>query len=786
MNLGRTIIFLAIACWASFAAPGAEAQARLGTLSEASPPKGPATLTGRWAYANFGIADIYEDPSVVLMDASHLVRRNFGDAVPREWQILGRMTSPLAPPPATFEVDLPMAPRGESVGFSPRKQGVQLYVLAICPNLVGDSYVEQTEQSCQLSVLVDPVTGDMREGSLLVYSPGFGGAFPASAGQDRRFFTPDDPVVRLERGYTVARLSAGGQVVFDRSARPSMNVLEEPGVASPDFSNQGILDSYQALIDLLKQRYSFTALGKIDWEALRAAYLHRVIAADRAKDMPDYHLALFDLAQAIRDSHVMTRATAPAVAVAPYLRSGHMTATSLGAAIARLTDGRFIVTWVDPEGPAATAGWRFGVEILAIDGELPAQRLATRPYSMSQGSEEGIRTDQLPALLRFPTGTTTSIDYKQPGESVVRKATLTPTAQAKSTPPAPPAHLPGIRFKALAGGVGYVQWTAFMEPIYTLAAWEKFLQQFRGAPGIVIDLRRNTGGLGLLSTTMASYLFSADKPANGRWIDYEFYDARAGRLVRQLSVESRLSSPKPALTYDGAVVVIVDEVTDSAGEYFPQFLQRQGRAKVVGQYATRGGGGPIDVVRLPGTISFQFTVGRTLFAGTDEPNLQGKGVTLDERIPITEDGERIKLAGGDPVLDAAMVTLGHEMAHRLRDRLSARQWQFRAFLDGQGNHVVAEPAKYGITFGYDLSVRVKADCKVLPGSYTPSANNALAISLDPALMDACAPGSLADAWTSHLAAVRSVRPGDEPGTLLLVTDPRSGVYALTLAPQEVP
>lgn len=779
-RLALAIVFSAFAF--ALAPSDARAQARTGPARDA---QGPLSIAGSWDYANFGIADVYEEPSVLLMDASRLIQRNFRDFVPRSQQILGRMTSPLAPPPAKLEVDLPRAPQGERISFGSSAGGVQVYVFAVCPNLVGDSYVEQTEQSCQLSVLPDPVTGAIREGSFLIYSAGAGEPFPAAAGRDGVYFTADDPVARLEPGYTVARLSATGTVSFDRSERPRMDVLEAPAVASPDFSDKGILESYQALIDLLKQRYSFTALARLDWEALRAAYLPRVTAADRANDMPAYQLALFDLAQQIRDSHVSTRATAPAVQAAPYLRMNQMTEASVGAAVAHLTDGRFIVTWLDPQGPAAAAGWRFGTEILAIDGERPTDRLATRPYAIPQGTVEGVRTAQLPALLRFPLGATPTVEYRQPGEGAVRKAALAATPQARTGPPTPPADVQGISFKALDNGVGYIQWTAFLEPVYKLAVWEKFLRRFHAAPGIVIDLRHNTGGSGLLFSTMASYLFSAANPATDHWIDFEIYDAQAGRLVRQLATESRLSAPKPSLAYDGAVVVIVDEVTDSAGEYFPQFLQRQGRAKVVSEYATRGGGGPIDIVKLPGTITFQYTTGRTLFAGSNEPNLQAKGVSLDVRVPVTEEGEKAKLAGGDPVLDAALSTLQTQMVERLRSRLGAQPWSFRSALDGRGLRLVQDPGKYGITFGSDGSVRIKADCNNVAGSYTPGANNALSISIGPSTRAACAPGSLADAWTSYLGAVRSVRPGDEPGTLLLVTDPGSGVLAITLAPAAV-
>ena len=78
---------------------------------------------------------------------------------------------------------------------------------------------------------------------------------------------------------------------------------------------------------------------------------------------------------------------------------------------------------------------------------------------------------------------------------------------------------------------------------------------------------------------------------------------------------------------------------------------------MVGAHATDGVGRVIERVPLPGAIAFQFTKGRTVFAGTDEYNLEGKGVTLDVRVPVTEESERSRLDGGDPVLDAAVERL---------------------------------------------------------------------------------------------------------------------------------
>jgi hypothetical protein len=67
-----------------------------------------------------------------------------------------------------------------------------------------------------------------------------------------------------------------------------MNTLEPPSEMSPDFSDQGITESFNSLIDVLSQRYSYTELRNLDWEAIRAEYLPRVEAAEADESMEDY------------------------------------------------------------------------------------------------------------------------------------------------------------------------------------------------------------------------------------------------------------------------------------------------------------------------------------------------------------------------------------------------------------------------------------------------------------------------------------------------------------------
>ena len=480
-----------------------------------------------------------------------------------------------------------------------------------------------------------------------------------------------------------------------------MDTREEAELAGPDFSRQGILESYHSLIDLLKVRYSYTKLRGIDWERVRQAFLPRVQPAEAGRDMAGYYRALYDLAQSIRDAHVQVGAVDPAVRVAPILELARRTEGSLGARVVETSDGRFIVNFLDPKGPAAKAGWQFGTEVLAVDGVPMAERIDGLPWATPESTAEGVRLAQLAFALSFPADARTTVEYRLPGESERRRVTLTAGKDLATAPPSPPAPEP-IRFRELEGGYGYVAWNAFDNPLHKIAVFEEFLGRFSVAPGIVIDLRDNGGGSVTLLYTMASYLFTARRPAPLHWIDTDVYDEKANGLVRRFESDEQLSAPKPELAYGGAVVVLVNEGSASAAEYLPQLLQRQGRAIVVGEHGTDGAGGVVDQVAMPGTITFRFTKGRSVFAGTDEVNLEGKGVTLDVRVPVTEESERAKRDGKDPVLEAGLVALRAEAERRTAERLTGTTWQWTASFDAAARRVSVEnPGAYTLALGKD-------------------------------------------------------------------------------------
>ncbi len=695
---------------------------------------GPATATGEWNYTAAAVATHYLEPVAVLMDMSGPIQRDYTQWAPRSGQIMGSLTRPLAPAPTAYRVDLPVQPNGASVDVDNDGEtdtGVQIFAAVLGTNLVGDSYLEQVEQEGFRSYLNDPQTGDIRKGTLLVYAPDDAQGFPSSAGEDGVFFTADDPAVGLPAGWTLATLGEDGKVSFDRSRSAMMNILEAAAYASPDFSNQGILESFNSLIDLLAVRYSYTDLRGLDWEQIRQEYLPRVEAADKAGDFAAYYTAMNDLALSIKDAHVYLYTNVVANKAAASKPIDQAFGAGLGVEVKELSDGTVVVTYLDPEGPGAKAGWQAGIEIVSVDGVPINDRINTLPLVSSAGNPEVIRLEQTKLALAFPAGAETTIEYRQPGESKVQGVTLTAVEGALVNAPKPAVDDTDISFKNLGDGIWYVQWKMFRDPLYKIAVWEKLLSEVQGATGLIIDMRHNGGGATDLLYTLASYLFTADDPAKLHWIDNYTYDEKAGGLVKEFAADRTLSSPRHDLTFSGAVAVLVGEGSASAAEYLPQFLQRQGRAIVVGEHGTEGAGGYPEQVAMPGDFTFFFTKGRTYFAGTEELNLEAKGVDLDVRVPISLEHEKAKQEGRDMVLEAAIAAVGEEAGRLAAERLPGTTWQLMTLLMAEDSGLQQakpeDPQSYTITFEKDGAMSIQAGCNQVNAEYVLGSAGAITI-----------------------------------------------------------
>jgi carboxyl-terminal processing protease len=187
--------------------------------------------------------------------------------------------------------------------------------------------------------------------------------------------------------------------------------------------------------------------------------------------------------------------------------------------------------------------------------------------------------------------------------------------------------------------VGVIWFSLWMTPISD--PFERAIDQFRGADGLVIDLRGNPGGLAAMMRGISGHF--VDRPLvlgtmHTRQADLSF-------TVNPRLVTSDGRAVKP---FAGPVALLIDELTGSTSETFAGGLQSLGRVRVFGR-PSMGQALPALTRNLPNGDVLMYAVGD--FVTSTGKRLEGDGVIPDTLVPLST---KALAAGKDEPLDAAL------------------------------------------------------------------------------------------------------------------------------------
>jgi C-terminal processing protease CtpA/Prc len=325
-------------------------------------------------------------------------------------------------------------------------------------------------------------------------------------------------------------------------------------------------------------------------------------------------------------------------------------------AIRDVDDGRTIVTFLTPGGPAEEAGIELGAEIIALDG-VPIDEAvdATVAWSGPFSTAHAERLQKLRYAVRVPLGTRKSVEYRNPGAAASETATLAAAGEsasfsASSFEAGRSAFDLPVEYELLPGGrYAYARIDSFIDnELLTVQLWERMMSTLnsQGVEGLIVDMRQNRGGRGFLADQMAAYFFDEELTLGNT----AYYDESVDEFVIDERTEDQFYLPDESLRYRGKVAVLIGPNCNSACEFFAYDMTRRNRAAIVGQYPTAGLGGSVNQVLMPESIFFQFTVGRAVNE-EGEIHIEGKGVAPTVRVPVTPE---TLLGGGDPVLEAGL------------------------------------------------------------------------------------------------------------------------------------
>ncbi len=391
------------------------------------------------------------------------------------------------------------------------------------------------------------------------------------------------------------------------------------------------LESFDYVWTTIHEKHFDTTFGGLDWLAVRDELKPKVEAAETMEDVRE---VLEDMVGRLGLSHfgIIPNDLYQNIDGPPKKGSfGGETGIE-----ARAADGTALVVRVAAGSPADAAGIKPGWRIDVIGDEEMAPKLASIAEKAANDRHRDYYLQR--AVIRRlggPIGDSLTITFTDgKDQAVVKTLELTaPSGKKAVFGNLPPFYLK-INVDTLNGGVGYFGFNCFFDPTTLMSAFNNAMKSFMNAPGLIIDLRGNPGGIGALAMGMSGWLIE----------EKNYY---LGTLSTRDTELKLIVNPR-AKTYAGPVAILVDALSGSSAEFLSGGLQDLGRARIFGT-RTIGAALPSAIEKLPNGDGFQYVFAN--YVSQSGRPLEGDGVTPDEPVALTREA---LLNGHDPVVDAAI------------------------------------------------------------------------------------------------------------------------------------
>jgi carboxyl-terminal processing protease len=373
---------------------------------------------------------------------------------------------------------------------------------------------------------------------------------------------------------------------------------------------------------------NFDLVPALDWEAAVTA---TIPAVEQAESVSDYYRALSRLVAQLQDGHTF-------VVEPEALRAerGHP------AVELAWVESRPVVTWAAP--PLQGVGVGPGTAIVAVDGRPAQELIEERRTDVSASTEHGLQALLCQQLLIGPRDKPADVRVDDGrGERVLSLDRDVSLAGS-------PAFMPAVESRRLDHGIGYIAINTFL-PEDVVTAFDRALDAVLESRGLVLDLRRNTGGNGRYARDVAGRLTDRTlRFERARTRQTISSMAASGWPAMFLEMEPGVQLPRPR-PFLGPVTVLIGPRTASAAEDFLVGLADTGRATLVGEPSAGSTGQPLRV-DLPGGGWGSVCTRRCLYPAGRE--FVGRGIQPDIKVSPTIDGLH---NGQDKVLETARAWL---------------------------------------------------------------------------------------------------------------------------------
>jgi carboxyl-terminal processing protease len=428
----------------------------------------------------------------------------------------------------------------------------------------------------------------------------------------------------------LAALWRGAPAQEEVTTAPSLAHQEtSASVASPASLRQ---ESFEIVWRTIKEKHFDPTFGGVDWDAVREQYAPRVAKA--STDQEFYGLLQRMLGE-LHQSHF--NIIPPEALINSADKEAHD--GSIGCDL-RVINRQVVITRVGPNTAAARAGLRPGFVLREIDS-TPVDEIFER-VSRSRGlilNADFYITRAALARLKGLPATEVRLQYldekDQPHEVTLRREQ--PAGEMSPRFGNFPPQRAEFEMKRLADGTGYIRFNVFVMPL--MEKIRAAIRALKDAPGLIIDLRGNPGGIGGMAWGTAGML-------TGQEFSLGTMRMRTGH-VNFVAFPQRNA-------YGGPVVILIDGLSASTTEIFAAGMQEAGRAIIVGERSA-GAALPSFIQKLPTGALFQYAIAD--FRTPKGTLIEGRGVVPDVEIKLRR---AALLEGRDIQLDAALEQIKRE------------------------------------------------------------------------------------------------------------------------------
>ena len=263
--------------------------------------------------------------------------------------------------------------------------------------------------------------------------------------------------------------------------------------------------SFDQVWQIVYDRHYDTTFGGVDWPGLRIELRPKL---DTCETMADVRVLLAEMIHRLGLSHF--EILPGEILSTMDIPDNPVDQAGVTGMVVRVVGGAALVARVRPETPAAEAGIRPGWEVVTAGGDKVTEVLAP----LQEQYADHIRYPIYAATavlnrLAGKVGDTVTATFRDSSGNLVTDSLVLAERVGQRTVfgNLPPFYLT-IDTATLEGGIGYFAFNCFFDPGMLMGRFQEFVAAHRDAPGWIIDVRGNPGGIGGIAMGLAGFMVS--------------------------------------------------------------------------------------------------------------------------------------------------------------------------------------------------------------------------------------------------------------------------------------